>query len=153
MRAARPLLGMAMVVLSGCGGSPSATGPGSGSLHGSGVNSILAAPSGRPIIDAPDIVHQGAAVTVSVWTMVAGCYSPLAMGYSYGPSLVTLVPYSQDTRGDGICPDFVTQQPQPISVVFGAVGVDTVRAVGYVGGPDGPLTLGSVERTVSVIPR
>lgn len=153
MRSAMPLAGIAVLALWGCGGSSLVTGPGSGSLNGgSVVNSILAAPPGDSIIDAPAMVHQGAAVNVSVWTMVAGCYSPLSMGYAYGPALVTLTPYSQDTRGRGICAAFITEQPQTISVVFGTVGVDTVRAIGYVSSPGGKLTLGSVQRTVVVVP-
>lgn len=154
MRAAVSLAGIAVIGMWGCGGSNLVTGLGSGPLHGaSRVNSILAAPPGTPIIDAPDMVHQGVAVNVSVWTMVAGCYSPLAIDLSSGPGLVTLTPYSQDTRGQGICPMFITEQPQMIAVVFGTVGVDTVRAVGYVSSSGGhPLTLGSVERTVVVVP-
>jgi len=143
---------VATIAVAGCSGSPLATGPGSGSIQGAVVHSVLAAPPGMPIIDAPAMVHQGQAVNVSVWTMVAGCYSPLSIGYAYQSSLITVTPYSQDTRGQGICPAFITEQPQTISLVFGTLGVDTVRAVGYVGSPDGQLTLGSVDRTVVVVP-
>jgi hypothetical protein len=145
------LAGIAVIALGGCSSSPLATGPGSGP-NGNAVNSILAAPPGKPIIDAPDMVHVGATVTISVWTMVAGCYSPLAMANSTEGSVVTLTPYSQDTRGQEVCPMFITELPQTVQVFFGIQGVNTVRAVGYVGWPDGPYKLGSVERTVVVVP-
>ena len=143
------------VALAACGGSPVAPGGGGGpvQLDPSVRNATLDAPSGQEVLTAPDTVRAGAVFTVSFWMVEGGCKEPLADAVDQELRSVTVTPYVRFLIAAGeVCPPYDRLAQHSVDVFLGGAGVDTVRAVGYVPGADGQVTLGSVERVVVVTP-
>lgn len=152
MRVRSCVAALAAMLLAGCESGSLPT----GGVYGlaSGVHiSTLASSDGHPAIEAPDLVQAYQAFTASFSTLTRGCDQPADLVVADAGPVITLRPFNRDTRAAGeMCPAYVTFTTRSAEVRFTTPGVDTLRAVGYLAGPDGRLRLDSIALVVVVSP-
>lgn len=99
---------------------------------------------------APDTVHAGAPLTVTITTLgYNGCFQAAATRSSRQGQRVTLVPY--DRVVDGACTQALREVPRTATLYLDAPGTTTLVLQGVAGLPNSNPTV-TFEKTVTVLP-